>query len=70
MDAGYGGRKMIWELIAIFSRYFATFTLSIMEVMLLKKKGEVLDSLIEEVRGRRIFKEALSEGRGVILLTI
>lgn len=49
---------------------FRHFALSIMEVMLLKKKGsEVLDSLIEEVEGEEFLKEALSRGRGVILLT-
>ncbi len=49
------------------SRHFA---LSIMELMLLKKKGEqVLEDLVAEVEGEEFLKEALSQSRGVILVT-
>ncbi|MDK2897396.1 MAG: hypothetical protein PWP04_1516 [Candidatus Atribacteria bacterium] len=49
---------------------FRHFALSFMEVILLKKKGaRVLEDLVEEVKGEKFLKEALAQGRGVILLT-
>mgnify|MGYP000943480836 CR=1 FL=1 len=49
---------------------FHHFALSFMEVVLLKKKGErVLEDLVEKVEGEEFLKKALSQGRGVILLT-
>lgn len=49
------------------SRHFA---LSIMELMLLKKKGErILEDLVVEVEGEEFLREALSRNRGVVLVT-
>ena len=49
---------------------FHHLALSVMELMLLKRKGErVLEYLVEEVEGEEFLKEALSRSQGVILLT-